>query len=93
MSEIMIDNLGLSACIISKYSTDDLLCNEDYIYSGYRTILERKEENDLCWQNFLSAIVLWDKIYVNRAHTNSRSIILADMLEKLLKNIFQEIVN
>lgn len=86
----MLDNLGLSACIISKYPNDDLLCNEDYIYSGYRTILERKEENDLCWQNFLSAIVLWDKIYINKAHTDSRSMILADVLKGILEKHFAD---
>ncbi len=88
MSEIMLDNLGLSACIISKYSTDDLFSEEDCMHGGYRTILERNEENELCWQNFLSAIVLWDKIYVNRAHTNSRSMRLADMLERIVEKHF-----
>lgn len=59
MSEVLLDNWGLSECVRRKFRGEDR-------YGSYRLMNRHNEE--LCWQNFLTSIILWDDIYVNSHH-------------------------
>lgn len=53
MSNVLIDNWGLAAC--SYRMNIDTKCNS----------LSDYEDINLCWQNFLTGIVVWDTVVYN----------------------------
>lgn len=55
MSEIIIDNWGLSACAHKLTPVDDHILS--------RNLYKELPYIELCWQNFLTSIVVWDKIF------------------------------
>ncbi len=57
MSEIIIDNWGLSACAHKLTPIDNHILSR-HLYFELPHI-------ELCWQNFLTSIVVWDKILYN----------------------------
>lgn len=59
MAEVLLDNWGLSECVRRKFRGEDW-------YESYDSMDLHSEE--LCWQNFLTSIILWDDIYVNSHH-------------------------
>ena len=81
MSDVMLDNWGLSDCAWWHLERE----------TGEREDIElrrirqryyaenpmRKKDHDICWQNMLTSLVLWDHIYIN-LHSTSYS---ADFLE------------
>lgn len=76
MSEIILDNLGLSSCIMKKFSdiidVSQLRQHDysiDYIKKSYQIDIA-----DMCWENLLNSIVLWDSILINCASTTSNII-------------------
>ncbi len=63
MSSVIIDNWGISDSLYERFPDDEQIKNHYKHYgSDYyvRTIY-----SDLCWQNFLTSIILWDDIYLN----------------------------
>ena len=66
MSEVIIDNLGLASCGF-KLDCFEKKCNN---CDGYfcNSSLKSKKTISLCWQNFITSIVLWDKVRANTCY-------------------------
>ena len=63
MSKVMLDNWELSTCAVSKFLHDETSHYFDHLNMNEQVNV--KEMTDLCWQNLLTSIILWDDVYVN----------------------------
>lgn len=69
MASVMLDNWGLSNC------AENLIARSKESDAKKSEILHRKKpwgsypgverDRDICWQNFLTSLVLWDRVYLN----------------------------
>lgn len=81
MANVMLDNWGLSDCAWWRLERETGEKEDRELrrirQRYYRENPMRKKDHDICWQNMLTSLVLWDHIYIN-FHQTSRS---ADYLE------------
>ena len=63
MGSVLLDNWGISACA-AKF----LSCVDPYYldyFGGELDYPSHAQEVNLCWQNFLTSVVLWDEILIS----------------------------
>lgn len=85
----MIDNWGLSTCAHKLSCLPDKSYDEPYNYLCEQT-RQSKKTIDLCWQNFITSIVLWDTVYTTLARGYSFSMYEYEGMEILKKYIEKE---
>lgn len=64
MAEVLLDNWGLSECVNKNF-------REKNFYGYYNS--GNKYVEDICWQNFLTSIILWDDVYMNSSQNILRT--------------------
>ncbi len=73
MGNVLIDKWALSTCAVRLNYYRECRAEEDFAaylqnehqISTYPHLDTRARENaDLCWQNFLTSLILWDNIYI-----------------------------
>ena len=88
MSKIMIDNWGLTSCMVNRFPDEYSNKKARPYYINPRDYYN-SNISDLCWQNLLTSIILWDKVYFNYSQTNS----IGDLETKFAIELLNEYVN